>query len=344
VSDADARAAFLVGLVAESGGRVRFDRWMDAALFHPEFGYYMSGTAGIGARGDFSTWPGMEATLAAGVASWLRRHRPPAGPWQAIEVGGGDGALAARVTRRVGWWRRPRLNLVEVSPKLEALQRRMLRGRAVAWDRDVRDALEASGGHALLFANELVDAFPCRIFRRAAGAWIEMHVAIEGGRAAGCWCEPDGPLPRSTALAGDWPEGGRVAVHESFPVWLHRWRPAWCGGRMLVIDYGETCADLRSGKPGGTLRAFARQQRFEGRDVLDGFGRRDLTADVNFSDFALWCDDLDLWHTPPVTLGDFLGRMTGRGPDPRFRDAAAAFKVIEFGPRDAAEPVRQAGS
>jgi len=344
VSDAGARSAFLRAFVAEGGGRVRFDRWMGAALFHPEFGYYTAGIGGFGPRGDFSTWPGMGGTLAGVVASWLRRHRPAWGPWHAVEVGGGDGALAAGVARRFGWWRRPRLHLVEVSPKLKALQRRALGGRAATWHGHVGGALEASGGKAFLFANELVDAFPCRIFRRAGGAWFELHIVLEGGRAAECWLEPEGPLPRSTVFGGDWPEGGRVEVHASFFEWLRGWRPAWRGGRMLVIDYGDTCPDLRAGKPGGTLRAYARHQRFGGRGVLDGFGRRDITADVNFSDLALWCGQLDLWHAQPVTLAEFLERMTGRAPDPRFRDAAGAFKVFEFGPRNPEGSVRPEGS
>ena len=37
-------------------------------------------------------------------------------------------------------------------------------------------------------------------------------------------------------------------------------------------------------RPDGTLRAYAHHQRLEGQEVYAGFGLRDLTADVNFSD------------------------------------------------------------
>src|SRR3954467_14669117 len=48
----------LVGFIRETirrNGPVRFDWFMEQALYHPEFGYYSTGQCQIGRRGDYFT-------------------------------------------------------------------------------------------------------------------------------------------------------------------------------------------------------------------------------------------------------------------------------------------------
>src|SRR3954467_15953621 len=62
-------------------GPVRFDWFMEQALYHPEFGYYSSGRCEIGRRGDYftnvSVGPLFGRMLAAQFAEmWERMERP----------------------------------------------------------------------------------------------------------------------------------------------------------------------------------------------------------------------------------------------------------------------------
>ena len=316
---------FLERLQDECGGSIPFDRFMEAALYHPDFGYYTKRIRTVGARGDFSTWPGIDSSLARAVAAWLkpgrRRH--------VIEVGAGTGLLAAGVLDRlgcVGRWRTT-YHIVEVSPVLREQQKKLLRGRKVVWHDDPAEALDASGGEADIFSNELPDAFPCRVFVRSEGLWMELALRIEGNSAREVLVPAE--LPASSALQADPPEGSRVEVHESYRKWMEAWAPRWKAGRMLTVDYGGPMPGLYHRRPAGTLRAYAHHQRLQGPDVYASFGHRDITADVNFTDLQAWGEALG-WQTGHQgTLASFLeGSQSPKAPPVALRGAGEAFYVL----------------
>ncbi len=295
------RLAFLLALQEECGGAVRFDRWMREALYHERFGYYTTGIRGIGTRGDFTTLPVVNSCLARAIARWVRS----AGARHVIEIGAGSGALMHGLLRELGWWRRPACHIVEISPVLREIQQDRL-GRRVAWHASTIDALAACGGAAAIVSNELLDAFPCRIFSRSEAGWSELFLTFVAGRVLEIW-QPAEALPKSTVFTHDWPVGQRVEVQESVQEWLDTWRSAWTAGEFLAVDYGAEGQEIYRRRPHGTLRAYAHQQRLEGLEVYAGFGRRDMTVDVNFSDIRLWVGKgsvtsldsfLDQWNAP----------------------------------------------
>lgn len=319
------RGEFLLALQAEYGGSIPFWRFMHEALYHAEFGYYTTGIHDIGRRGDFTTFPAMGNTLGRAVAAWLktrpRRH--------VIEVGAGQGHLAESVRRAMGFFRRRgvRYHIVEISPVLREQQRRRL-GRGVTWHETLESALSAAGGEADIFSNELADAFPCQIFERMSEGWAELGLQIDGGRVREVLREAE--VPESSALVAEMPLGARVEVHESFRKWMAGWRPFWRSGRLLTIDYGDTMPALYHRRPLGTIRAYAHHQRLTGSDVYAGFGRRDITADVNFSDLRVWGEKAGLRTLGLTTLAEFVawhsgGEKMGAG----FEAAAREFRVLE---------------
>jgi SAM-dependent MidA family methyltransferase len=319
------RSEFLLRLVEECGGLVRFDRWMREALTHSEFGYYPKGIRAIGGRhGDFATWPGMEGTLAGSVRRWQCD-----GPGRVMEIGAGDGSLAQGILS--GIWRRPKYGIVELSPVLRDLQKQRLRGR-VRWFQTVADGLRAWEGKADLVANELVDAFPVRVFRKdSEQSWSEMYVALTDGRACARWLTATPPSTHP-AFQHTWRNGQIIEVLTGFEDWLAGWMGEWKDGRLLLVDYGGTCPRLQRAHPAGTLRAYAHHQRLTGADILDGFGRRDITADVDFTSLEAILKTSGLPIRSHTSLAEFLERW-GRRPVPRaFQPAAEAFRVIEAGP------------
>jgi SAM-dependent MidA family methyltransferase len=295
---------------------------MQEALYHPEFGYYTRNIRAVGREGDFSTWPTLEGGPAAAIARWLGKSR------HVIEIGAGSGQLARGILKARGLLSRftGTYHIVEVSPTLRARQQALLRGPGVRWHESVAAALEAAGGEADLFSNELVDAFPCRIFVRSGGNWRELAVRVAGGAAREELTDTE--LPDSTAFRSDAAEGDRVEVHASYRDWMAGWLPAWTKGRLLTIDYGSTMPDLYHRRPGGTVRAYSHQQRRTGAEVYAAFGRRDLTADVNFSDLEKWGAEDGLMNIRLETLGDFLNRF-GTPVPAGYEGAGEAFLALE---------------
>jgi SAM-dependent MidA family methyltransferase len=277
------------GLVSQSP--VRFDRFMERALYDPQHGYYARRITGIGRRGHFTTAPMLSAAPARAIAAWAARALRESGCHDLIEIGPGAGTLAAAVRHHLPWhvrWQ-TRLHLVETSPVLTALQQKLL-GRRARWIRTLQQALAACGGRAVIFSNELVDAFPVRRFQHTTDGWRELAVAFDTNHRP---CEsllPPAPLPPSSAFLQAHPPGQWIEVHDSYRAWLSAWLPAWHAGRLLTIDYGASAAHLYDRRPNGTIRAYLFHQRLDGPAIYDNPGRQDLTADVNFTDLADWSE------------------------------------------------------
>lgn len=317
-------AAHLLALQEESGGTLPFERFMRESLYHPEFGYYTARIRDVGARGDFSTFATLGDALAGFLAGWIVENKAR----DVIEVGPGNGQLAADILRRLGWWRRHslRYHIVDVAGPLREAREKRLRGFRVEHHADLPTALRAAGGRAWIFSNELPDAFPCRVFEFTAEGWMEIHVRIDPGGIREV-LRPAKP-PDSTAFSHGALPGRRVEVHESYRDWIREWEGQWISGAMLTIDYGDTMPSLHHRRPGGTLRGYAHHQRLAGHEIYQAPGRIDLTADVNFSDLEKWGRELGWKTTRHGTLDTFLGQ----GIDSRLREAATAFRVLEQRP------------
>ncbi|TAE77442.1 MAG: hypothetical protein EAZ65_07480 [Verrucomicrobia bacterium] len=262
---------------------LRFDRFMALALHDPERGYYARRIRGVGRGGDFTTTPMLSPVLSRALAAWAADALPESGCRNLIELGPGEGLLAAGLLAHLPWWRRLRvqLHLVESSAPLRAKQAARL-GLKVRWHDTIEQALEACNGKACIYSNEFADAFPVRRFRREDMGWSELYL-----NPAEEW-RPVTQLPDSTLFDLPHPPGQIIEVADAYHDWLRGWLPLWQAGKMLTIDYGAPAADLYHRRPRGSLRAYFMQQRIEGPGIYENPGRQDLTADVNFTDLQRW--------------------------------------------------------
>jgi SAM-dependent MidA family methyltransferase len=293
-------------MIDSSSPPIPFEEFMRRALYDPERGYYARRITGVGRRGDFTTAPMLSEAPARAIAAWAARALRETACRDLIEIGPGEGKLAASVWKVLPWhlrWR-TRLHLVETSKPLMEIQKQLL-ARRVTWHETLLDALESCGGKAVIFSNELVDAFPVRRFRKTGDGWREIAVAFEPNGTATESLMPPAPLPESSGFSESHPECQCIEVHDSYRRWLAEWLPHWKAGRMLTIDYGSSAETLYQRRPNGTLRAYLLQQRLEGPAIYQNIGRQDLTADVNFTDLLNWSKP---WTDDPklVDLSEFL--------------------------------------
>jgi SAM-dependent MidA family methyltransferase len=307
---------------------VPFEEFMARALHDPQHGYYARRITGVGRRGDFTTAPMISDSLAQAIANWAARALRESGCRDLIEMGPGEGTLAAAVWKFLPWHLRWRchLHLVESSEPLRARQRERLGNRA-SWHLDMPAALDACGGKAVIFSNELVDAFPVRRFQKTELGWQETAVRLDENQRAHESLLAPATLPDSSSFTEAHPIGQIVEVHESYQRYLTRFLPLWKAGRMLTIDYGSSADSLYHRRPRGTLRAYLLQQRLEGPAIYENPGRQDLTADVNFTDLQNWSAP---WVSSQnlVSLREFLNSPA----DPMLLDpqgAGDAFQVLE---------------
>ncbi|MCI3919733.1 SAM-dependent methyltransferase [Paenibacillus sp. TRM 82003] len=216
-----------------------------------------------------------------------------------VEWGGGDGRLAEAVLDELSNaypadYARLRWYAAESSPHHRELQRSRLSQRhaerieAIAPPSDPRiDAALRSDG-CLVFANELLDAFPVHRFRYAQGQWREIFVSYDEAQEA--FAETERPVSNPVLEAfvqgrGLRPANGQtVEIGQSAMEWIEALGCRLKRGAVLLVDYGDVTAELWAPhRMNGTLLAYRNHQAHE--DVYRFVGEQDLTAHVNFE----WC-------------------------------------------------------
>jgi len=279
-----------------ASGPMRFDRFMEMALYHPGSGYYAktSGPSPIGRSGDFytsvSAGPLFGRLLARQfLQMWTLMGKP--NPFWIVEQGAHDGQLACDIlewcrTETPDFFETIHYGIVQHIGALSMLQKcapdTALISR-MSWFENL-DALAAEKPAGVFFSNELVDAFPVRSITYHTGHWLEQHVGIEGGRLV--WIDrpiADAELSAAIqALALPEIEGYMTEINLRARSWIADVARALSNGYVLTIDYGHPASLYYSReRTCGTLTAYVKHHAID--DVLAEPGRRDITAHVDFS-------------------------------------------------------------
>ena len=177
-------------------GVLPFARFMELALYCPEYGYYEQQKDTVGRRGDFitsvSTGELFGQLLAFQFANWLEELRTADCGLRIVEAGAHDGKLAKDIlswlqSNRPQLFARLEYCLLEPSVRRQEWQRETLKPFTprVRW-------LAGFNGppiqpfNGIIFSNELLDAFPVRRFGWDAKNknWFEWGVTVAGGRFA----------------------------------------------------------------------------------------------------------------------------------------------------------------
>ena len=315
---------------------IHFSQWMERALYDRHGGYYSRRIEAVGGRGDFTTAPMISDHLSHAIGKWVNQAMQETGAHDLIEIGPGKGILAKTVWKSLSWIRRRKckLHLVETSEPLKQQQRELMDDN-VLWHDTPVEAMKACGGRAIIYSNELVDAFPCMRYELTLMGWQEIAVQYDEHQQAHEVLLPPKKNPCSSIFAPKNSErfaiGQRVEVHLPYKQWLQRWLPLWKAGRMLTIDYGAMAKHLYQRQPQGSIRAYFLHQRLTGMDIYQNMGRQDLTADVNFTDLIKWSE---AW-TSNSSLQNLTDFITDRAVARRLLDpqgAGGAFKVLEQRP------------
>jgi SAM-dependent MidA family methyltransferase len=285
-------------------GPIPFVRFMELALYHPQFGYYMRQPDGadqerIGWSGDFYTSSDVHPILGRAIAAQAKQMDELVGcptPFTIVEAGAGKGllardCLAAIHAEQDGFASRVRYVLIERSPAMRELQRQNLahwlsKPGLVTWVEGL-DGLAPQSVTGLFFSNELIDAFPVHRVQVAAGRIEELYVDYREGRFVNCF------KPLSTAtlvhylqqLNPTWPEGYRTEVNLLAMDWMKQVARRMDRGFVLTIDYGHTAQDLYGPeRKDGTFLCYFQQRAND--DPFMRVGEQDMTAHVDFSSLA----------------------------------------------------------
>ncbi|MCU1370739.1 MAG: hypothetical protein JWO77_1933 [Ilumatobacteraceae bacterium] len=272
----------LVAHIAATGP-IGFDEYQAHALYAPGLGFYQRG-GGAGRRRDFLTSPEIGPLFGAVVARaldswWDELGQPPR--LHVVDAGAGPGGLTRTIQAA-----RPRsaaalaFTLVEVGEVQWATHPDGVTSRP-----DLPGARELDGPVVVL-ANELLDNLPVALAERTAAGWAEVVVDVVDGRLAEAH-RPLEPVQEGwcAARAPDAAVGARIPAQADAAVWLRNALDLAAGGRLVVIDYARTTAEMAAVRPDEWLRTYTAHGR--GGAPYDSPGRSDITCDVAIDQLAL---------------------------------------------------------
>lgn len=265
-------------------GPMRFDRFMEAALFDPEAGYYSTHRARIGKTGDFFTSVSVGPVYGRFIAAQIAEVHASLGSREdfvIVEQGGNDGTLATDILNSLqsefpDLYATITYALVEPFIHLTNLQRERLsvHAKQVIWTETLSALGTVEGMH---FSNEYADALPVRLLVRKADFWLERHVTSDADHLH----YVDLPSDLNPHLP-QMPEGYIAEFRPAVDIWIQEVCACLKRGVILVADYGFPQSDFFAPwRSEGTLSCYRGHCRDD--DPLDSPGEKDITAHVNFT-------------------------------------------------------------
>lgn len=316
-------------LEMDDHGAISFHRFMELALYCPGSGYYEQSAHVIGRGGDFVTSVNTGGLfgrmLGHQFADWCAEF---SGPVTWVEAGAHSGQLALDIliytkSAQPEIFQRLQYVVVEPSERRREWQKKTLapfRDR-ILWVSDLGELKFATCG--VIFANELLDAFPVHRLRwnAPAQAWDEWGVKHSNGRFESCilpqggrnWAVDlaDAGIHVSPELARVIPDGFTIDLSPAAGQWWEAAAAALSQGWLMTCDYGLLAQELLvPERSHGTLRGYRRHT--VSKDILDAPGDQDITAHVNFSQLIRAGERAGMTTVGLVSQSNFLSPLAAK--------------------------------
>ena len=261
-------AAILAEKIAASGP-LTVEEYMEACLYHPQYGYYTNGynflpaPTGNGAPypHDFTTAPEISPLFGATLANWVARQAttlPKATPFTLMECGPGRGSLMLGLLTHLQIahpqvFANAQPMLIETSPTLTALQQHTLQAFPhCKWSTTPESPLPT-----ILIGNEILDAFPHSQLIEHEGRIVPRTIESEGHTFR--FTQPEGRITEHSPQMRTWLQALPQSLHAA-----------------IFLDYGAAT----SGPTGDTFQAIHRHHKVSPFHLP---GETDLTMHVNFT-------------------------------------------------------------
>jgi SAM-dependent MidA family methyltransferase len=277
----------------EDHGPIGFDEYMELTLYGPG-GFFEAPP--VGSSGHFVTSPHVHPFVFAHclrdaiLDAWFALGELD--PLPVVELGAGDGTLAASLLSAFGELPVPRPSYTGV--EISAGARDALRARGLATASGLSEVEPFDG---VVVANELLDNLPFLPVRGRAGGLAEVRVGLDGTALV----EVEVPWSNASASPPPLRPGEETTVPVGAFALLEDLTRVLRRGYVLVIDYGSV------GGPAGPVHGY-REHR-EVADVLAHPGGTDVTAGVDVSMIVARARDLGLRSFEPVTQAAALAAL-----------------------------------
>ena len=257
--------AYLFDWIIQTGP-IRFDLFMDWALYDPIYGYYNQ-SPGMSGR-DFITAPEMGSLFSDALIHLIKQLDLNCN--HLVELGPGTGALMTKLKDQFNT-QFEQYHLVEISSSLKKIQSKKT-------DEFSHIGLDQIPNNSLIIANEWLDALPSRRVKLQDGKLFEAYIDVADNKLVWQWKE-------TTLTLEHWPKVDGIYDVRDYTSIFQTLKSSLQGSTCIWFDYGYHANELMHlPHLGDSLRGFYKNT-VEG-NVLKHIGHMDLTVDVNFSTLA----------------------------------------------------------
>lgn len=271
--------------------KISYAKYMELALYHPRYGYYMKENVKVGKQGDFYTSSNIHRVFAkVFVPIFIDICEKENLPFLICEIGGGTGQFARDLLED---WRNTypetfsslHYIIVEASPFHRSCQKEQLKDFAnVKYFEDSKELFEAFPHfEGIVFSNELFDAFPVHVVQYIDRQLFELFVSVNetgdlieikelcSNEALKKWLEMYGPTLTNNQ---------RIEVPLMMTNWLKTFTSSLNRAAIFTIDYGYTKKEWSNPEHrDGSLRGYYQHRLIENPLLYPG--EMDLTTHIH---------------------------------------------------------------
>ncbi len=269
---------------------IQFSRFMELALYHPQYGYYNNLLHKFGKFGDFVTAPLVSNLFAVCLSKQVKEL------WQQIkhqntvlEIGAGNGQLMLDMLKNIG----DELDyyyILELSSSLTILQQDLLKTELPHMVDKVKWLNELpSNFDGVIIANEVLDAQPCELFCVKNDIYYLKNIGYDGSSFV--YLDEKINETNTSTLVESIRQLPKINSNYTSEInmisraFINSLADCLNTGCIILIDYGYGEDEYYNLKhSNGTLRGFFRQHLLN--DVLNYTGLIDITSSVDFTAVA----------------------------------------------------------
>ena len=256
-------------------GPILVSDYMQFALYDLDYGYYLNSQKKFT---DFSTAPMISEMFSITISNhFIELFNEGEVNRNILEIGAGNGKFLIDILPSI-IDKIDKYFILEISPELKKLQRQ----KVLELNKDYLDKIEwidllPNNFNGIIFANELLDAFPCDVVVLENENFFLRFVDNSDDKFL--YLDKKLEYIKNSKILYD---SFAFEVNNSIQDFLNKISLSLSKGYIIFIDYGYSQNELLSkNKSTGTLRGFFNNHLVY--DILQLPGIIDLTSSVNFS-------------------------------------------------------------
>ena len=259
---------------------IPFDKYIDIALYHKKTGYYMKKNP-FGKDGDFITAPNISILFSEMLAIWCLafwEHLGCPKKINIIELGAGNGEMMYQMIKAFKRFNKfsesSNYFILEKSQFLKKIQKKKLNSHKITWLNSIN---KLKNGPNIFLANEFFDALPIKQFIKKNNKWYEKSIKKNNINK----------FEFVNVITNIKDLEKKIKINLSKNQKIIEFSPLTYDylniiskkintfqGGLLIVDYGYLKKKMRDSLQSVYKHNF--------NNVLDNFGKSDITYNLNF--------------------------------------------------------------